>query len=263
MIIDFHAHYFPDSVAAAAITHIEGISGFQAFADGGRSGLLDSMDKAGIDISVNLPVATDPAQVAGINRKMAAARDDGRIIDFGAFHPAVENPVEVLEDIAASGLPGVKTHPEYQAFRPGAEEYDDIWAACADLGLIVVFHAGADFAFKPPFKSDPAQFAAIIRRHPGLKMVLAHFGSWNMWDEVESRLAGLPLYFDLSFSLDFIEPERAVALIRLHGADRVLFGSDTPWRCQADTLRLFNALPLDEAERSAILGGNAIGLLGL
>jgi predicted TIM-barrel fold metal-dependent hydrolase len=52
-------------------------------------------------------------------------------------------------------------------------------------------------------------------------------------------------------------------MVRLFGAQRILFGSDSPWNDQCGEVEKIRALPLSEGEKTAILGGNAAELLGL
>ena len=56
--------------------------------------------------------------------------------------------------------------------------------------------------------------------------------------------------------------EQFVRLVRTFGADRVLFGTDSPWDGQGEALARLRALPLTGEELEAILGGNAQRLLG-
>ena len=65
-IIDFHAHAFPDAIAARAISHLEHGGGIKAFLDGTVSALLGSMDRAGIGTSVLCSIATKPEQFDSI-----------------------------------------------------------------------------------------------------------------------------------------------------------------------------------------------------
>ena len=52
-------------------------------------------------------------------------------------------------------------------------------------------------------------------------------------------------------------------MVRLFGPERVLFGTDSPWSGQRESLEWLRALPLTEGERDAVLGGSARRLLGL
>ena len=119
-------------------------------------------------------------------------------------------------------------------------------------------HAGADIGFRPPYHSTPADFAELIRRHPGLTLICAHMGGWNVWDEVERDLVGAPVYFDTAFSFSWMkDPDRFLRIVRAHGADRILFGTDSPWYDVGQGIRDLLSLPLTPAEHSAIFWGNA------
>ena len=52
-------------------------------------------------------------------------------------------------------------------------------------------------------------------------------------------------------------------LVQAFGARRVLFGSDSPWSSQKESLRWLRVQPLSEDELSMITGENAAGLLGM
>jgi predicted TIM-barrel fold metal-dependent hydrolase len=98
---------------------------------------------------------------------------------------------------------------------------------------------------------------------PTLRLVTTHMGAWDDWDEVEKHLIGQPIHMDVSLSLDLLGRDRARAMLLAHPADRVLFGTDSPWGSQAGTLEAVRRLDLGEALERAILGENAARLLGL
>ena len=87
MIIDFHTHTFPDRIAKAAIDKLALSSGTVPFLDGTNGSLTRSGKETGIDLSVVLPVATNPDKVAHINEISASL--DGRegLCHFGCLHP--------------------------------------------------------------------------------------------------------------------------------------------------------------------------------
>ncbi len=262
MIIDFHTHYFPDKIARDAINSLELKGSIKAFAEGTRASLEKSMASAGIGLSLNLPVATSPEQVAGIN-SWAEKNNRTPVLSLGVIHPLSENPAGIISDVKRKGLPGIKMHPEYQGFSPDDSALGKIWEACIENDLFVIFHAGADVAYKAPFRSDPAKFAKLRHSFPALKMVLAHFGSWMQWDDVEKEIIGLDIFLETSFTSGFLEDARFASLIRQHGADKVLFGSDSPWRDQKTEVAAIKALPLSDSEKDLIFNKNAERLLRL
>ncbi|MPN23470.1 hypothetical protein SDC9_170858 [bioreactor metagenome] len=180
----------------------------------------------------------------------------------GGFHPDEPNPAATVEAAAAAGLPGVKVHPEFQSFRFGEERLFPVWERCEELGLFVIAHAGWDALFDPPYHSDPESLAAFRRRFPGLRLILAHLGGMAMWDEVEKHLAGTPVYLDLAMATpEYIDVGQLLRIIRTHGADRILFGTDTPWYDQKKQLEFIRSLPLTPEEQERIFHRNAAELL--
>ncbi|MCK4276421.1 MAG: amidohydrolase family protein, partial [Phycisphaerae bacterium] len=96
----------------------------------------------------------------------------------------------------------------------------------------------------------------------GLKLLCTHMGGWRMWDEVERHILGTGCYLETSFALEELGPQRAVQMMRTHGIERVMFGTDWPWKRQDDEVQRIKHLPITAAEADAILFSNAAKLLG-
>jgi predicted TIM-barrel fold metal-dependent hydrolase len=260
-IIDIHAHVFPDDVAAAAMPRLQEEADVEATYDGTLAGLLQEMDRAGIDVAVTQPVATKPSQVNGIN-EWASGTAGERIVPFGSLHPDTENPAAEVAKMASLGLRGVKMHPEYQAFRPDEDRMAPLYEALIEADMIVLFHAGLDIAIPTDF-GRPGAFARMLERWPDLTAILAHMGGWNLWDEVRACLLGAPAYFDTSYAYGHMRDEDFLELVVGHGAERVLFGTDGPWADMSAEIRWLAELGMPPADLEAILGGNAERMLGL
>jgi uncharacterized protein len=260
-IIDFHAHAFPDALAARAISQLEHGGGVKAFLDGRVSSLLGSMDSAGIGTSVICSIATKPEQFDPIlkwSRQIASER----IVPLPSIHPKGPDSVGQVRRVAEAGLAGIKLHPYYQDFDLDDESLFPLYRAIDEYGLLLVCHTGFDFAFPRDRKADPVRIRRVVERVPGLKLVATHMGAWDDWDEVERHLIGHPISMDISLSLDLLGPKRARDMILAHPADRVLFGTDSPWGSQSETIQSLRALGLGEERENAILWGNAQVLLG-
>ena len=267
-MIDFHTHIFPDAVAPKALASLQAgalrVEGTAVLpnTDGTLAGLLASMSENNVDISVVLPIATKPAQTPSINRFAAVVQSEG-LVSFYSLHPAQEDREEVLEQIAALGGKGIKLHPEFQFADVDSPEMIAILRKAAALGLIVVLHAGKDIGMPPPVHCTPQQLARALDAAPDCRVVAAHLGGWRMWDDVETYLVGRDLWLDTAFVCDDIAPEQYLRIIRNHGAERILFGSDSPWEKPQHTLEGLQALGLTEKELGCIIHGNAAALLGL
>ncbi len=106
-----------------------------------------------------------------------------------------------------------------------------------------------------------ADLLRSMDRFPTLRVIAAHCGAWADWDEVERHLLGQDVYFDISCSFDFMSPDQAARILRGHRADRLLFGSDSPWVDQARTLEQLRAFDLGAEAEEQLLGRNAGALL--
>lgn len=260
-VIDIHTHVFPDPVAASAIPALEAEADVTAVSDGTVAGLLAEMDRAGVAVSVTQPVATKPSQVRSIN-DWAATLASERIVPFGAMHPEIDDPAIEIERMASLGLRGFKLHPEYQDFEPHEGRMGVVYEAAVSHAMTILFHAGVDIGL-PTLRGTPASFAAMIETWPDLVCVLAHMGGFKLWSDVTEHLAGSEVYLDTSYTLGHLPDEEFVALVRAHGAERIVFGSDGPWTDPAAEIAHLRGLPLAHDELDAILGGNAEQLLAL
>ncbi|MDX9867472.1 MAG: amidohydrolase family protein [Kiritimatiellia bacterium] len=261
-VFDFHAHLYPDALARNVVEALARRFGNPAAFDGTVDGMTRELAVSGLCGALNLPVATRPDQVRSIN-DWAAANNRGPVYSLATLHPDTRDIPGTLEALRAAGFRGIKLHPEYQAFRLDDPRLAPVWETCPALGLFVFLHAGGERVFTPPFHSTPSDVAALLDRYPELTLVAAHLGGFQMWDEAEERLIGRPLYLDLSHTFFWMPDTQILRMVRRHGADRILFGSDAPWQKPAAVLAAFLNLPFREAEQRKILWENAARLLRL
>lgn len=259
---DFHTHAFTDALAERAVSGLADTSGITPATDGTLAGLRKKMAENGIDRALLLPVATKPSQQTTINNWAAEIMGDG-LFCCGTVHPDAEDAVREVERIKSLGLCGVKFHSEYQKFAPHEERMFPIYEKIAELGLIAVFHGGWDPYSEDIVRATPQSFAALAEAFPHLTIVAAHLGGLGMWDDVERYTAGKyeNLWFDVGVISRYIEDEQLLRIIRMQGADKVLFGSDCPWDDPANEIAMINRLSLTEKEKELIFCKNAEKLL--
>jgi predicted TIM-barrel fold metal-dependent hydrolase len=264
MTIDFHTHIFPDELAPKALAKLsEAINHIYAKAhDGTLTGLLARMDEWGVDVSVVQPVVTRPSQVKSVN-EWAAGINSERIISFGGIYPLSEDYRDAIDFVASLGLKGLKFHAEYQDFILDDPHMLRVYDYALSKGLILLHHAGFDPGFKPPFKSSPRQFRNVADELRGGVIIAAHLGGHAQWDDVEEFLCGSGIYLDTAMGFEFYSREQFLRIVIKHGADKILFASDSPWSSAKTELEHLKSLPLTEEERAAIIGGNAQRLLSI
>lgn len=262
-LFDFHTHAFVDALAERAVGKLAETSGIEPYTDVTVSELRDAMRKNNIDGCMILPVATKPSQQTAINNWAAEIMGDG-IYCCGSIFPDAEDALEEISRIKGLGLYGVKFHPEYQLFYPDEEKMLPIYERIAEEELFAVFHGGYDPLSPDVIRGTPERFAKIARLVPRLTFVAAHLGAMNQWDDVEKHLAGKleNVYFDVGVIAGHISDEQLLRIIRTHGADRILFGSDCPWDNPHNEFEMLERLPLTDDERELIYFRNAERLLG-
>ncbi len=265
MIIDFHTHIFPDKIAARTIEALEAKAGLTASTDGTANGLLASMEVAGVDMSVVLPVVTKPGQFESVNTFAADVNEQykGKIISFGGIHPDTEDYKGELNRIKELGLKGIKIHPDYQGVMIDDVRYMNIIEYADALDLIILTHAGVDIGLPDPVHCPPDKMRKVIDKIHPKKMVVAHYGGWSQWEEVYEYLAGQDLYLDTAFTLDHIREEMFYKILDKHGSDKVLFATDCPWGYQKKDVVSLEKLHLTQEVKEAIFSKNAQKLLNL
>ena len=222
--------------------------------------LLNSGKKIGVEKYIVHSTATKAEQVESINNFIIGeVQAHPEFIGFGTIHPDYKNFENELDRIYKANLKGIKIHPDFQKFQADCPEMDNIYEKIASLGMPVLFHAGDcryDF-------SGPQRIRNVLDKHPTLLVVAAHFGGYTEWDKAIEFLVGKKVWFDTSSTLWKLPIEEANKIIKLHGVEKFLFGSDFPMWDHQDEFARFNKLDLNEEERELVLWKNAKDLLKL
>ena len=275
MIIDFHTHTFPDELAKKTIPYLEGKAGFVAKTDGTVSGLEKSMIDAGVDLSVLLPVITNPKQTIKINNCAIENNKLDKFISFGGIHPDFEDYKNELDRLKSNGIKGIKIHPDYQDTFIDDQKMIDIIDYAFSIGLIVIIHSGIDYGSTEVIRATPKKIKNLLAslKHKGT-FILAHMGYTFKWNEIIEEFKGYDVYFDLALCFgtlkmngkfyDLMDEETLLKFINVFGSDRILFATDCPWMSQKESVSVFNSFRrIKDEDRDNILYKNALRLLGL
>lgn len=263
MIIDFHTHAFPDPLAQRAIKVLcDNLTvDIKPVRDGTISSLIQLMDQWGFDKSVIAPIVTKSSQTKSLNEWAAQVNSD-RIISFGSIFPHGYNYKQDIDFVCSLGLKGIKLHAEYQNFVLDSPEMMNIYDYALSKGLIILHHAGVDHGMPPPYKSSPEQFANVVDTMKGGIIVAAHLGGHAQWQDVYDKLCGKNIYMDTSMGFDYYGQEMFKKIVEKHGADKILFGSDSPWsNAHSDLMGIRQCLTAQQLE--LIQGKNAQRILGI
>ena len=263
MIVDFHTHIFPRQKAAPILSKLWNKANIPHYADGTISGLLNSMKKAGIQISLISRITVHPEQVAAVNHWLLGCRRHN-ILPMATIHPDQPEGATYVEYLKKAGFAGIKLHPDYQGFYADDARMYPFYEAAQALQIPILFHAGLDRGLSPPFKAMPEHLLKVHREFPRLKIIAAHMGGEDNYDETEASLLGTDVYLDTAFVLRIMDENILKRFFQKHPIERFLFGTDSPFTDQQTELRFLNDLPfLTPSQKEKIAGQNTARLLNI
>lgn len=268
MYIDFHTHVFPDKIAEKTIPILANKSGVKPYTNGTINGLLKEMTRSEIDISVVLPVVTSANQFDSITRfakeiNETSFPDGKRIISFAGMHPECEDVKGKIRQLKQNGFRGIKLHPDYQKTKICDIRYKRIIEEASGQGLIVTTHAGIDIGMPENVHCTPDMVLDVIKDVAPEGFVLAHLGGWNLWNEIEEKICGQNVYMDLAVSLGYCKDEQVERIVKKHGANRILFATDSPWAGMKEMREHLESLQLTKEEKEWISYKSAAAILAL
>ena len=257
-IFDMHVHVFPDTIARKAVRNLGIYYEVPMAADGTLAAFQKSLaETPEITECLIHSTATAPHQVENVNSFVASLISD-KLYGFGSMHPDYPDIEKEIDRMQAIGLRGIKLHTDFQNFAADSPQADRIYAY-AEGKMPILFHAGDT-------KSDlssPARLRHVHDKFPRLTMIAAHLGGYSVWDDAEKYLVGTDIYLDTSSVLQSIDPAQAVRIIRNHGIEKCVFGTDFPMHNQKYTIERFLELGLSVEENRKIFHENAHRLLGI
>lgn len=138
-------------------------------------GLAGVMERFGALAFSALPYAHRPGMAEFLNDWAAAfAAEQPKVLRCGTFFPE-EGAAGYVAERIASGLQLFKVHVQVGAFHVTDPLLDEAWGVIAEAGTPVVLHAGSGPI--PNEFTGPAPVAELLRRHPTLRLVIAHAGA--------------------------------------------------------------------------------------
>ena len=265
-IIDAHAHIYPSKISLKAVSAIGRFYGVEASmaGQGSAEDLLTACDRSPITHFIVHSVATTAHSVSTINAFLAEqAAAHPEFIGFGTMHPDCEDMEAEVERALELGLRGFKIHPDTQQVNmddPRLMQFYEIIAGRVPL----VVHTGD---YRQDY-SDPRRLVRILHAFPDLVVDAAHLGGWSIYDvgyDVlhEDLLNAERLFVDASSTFKFVGHRHMRELIRMWGADRVMFASDYPMWDPVGELDHMMQCDLTDDELEKILWRNAEAFSGV
>ena len=266
MIIDFHTHCFPDSLAPKALNLLKDHA-LQSYrfpcTDGTVSGTESHIRNQGVDYAVVCNIATNPHQQFKVNSfAISIAQSSKTLYSLGSLHPACDNIKTEIERLKASGIRGIKIHPDYMGTDINDPKFDEIFELCCDNNIFVVTHAGLDPVSPNHIHATPDMILSVIKKFPNIRLIAAHMGGFSLSQDVIEKLLGQNIWLDTSLSaLRPNEYDNLIYILKEHDPNKLLFASDTPWSYAKEELEFIYSSNLNSSLIDKILYKNATQLL--
>ncbi len=259
-IIDFHAHIYPEKIAQKAVASVGDFYNIEMHGDGTAAALLAQGKAFSVAGYVVHSVAVDGAHVETVNSYISSECEaHPEFYGFGTMHAEYPDKIQELERVRSLGLRGIKIHPDTQYYNLDDPRMDEVYDYLSAYELPLLIHCG-DYRYD---YSHPRRLVALLDKFPKLTVIGAHFGGWSLWDLALEYLKDKHCYLDSSSSIAMLGTVRAKELIRIYGAERILFGTDFPMWGLADELAFYDKMQLTEREQELIFHQNAEAVLKL
>lgn len=200
------------------------------------------------------------ADVLQGNRSAAkVVAENHELLQWVVVNPREERSYEQAAELLKTRTAvGIKIHPVAHIYDI-KEKGEAIFSFAAKHNLIVLTHSG-------DAQSLPEDFVPFVNNFPNVKLILAHLGNSPNDDRmlhvkaVEMSQHG-NIYVDTSSAMNILPNVLENAIKRI-GADKILFGSDTPLYFTPMQRARIEFSNISEIDKRKILRENAIKLFG-
>jgi predicted TIM-barrel fold metal-dependent hydrolase len=253
MIIDADTHISPTGEDAMAITYDE---------------LLRRMDRAGVAKALTWLRPPYMREIAESNAYVyeATQQHPDRILGFGWADPRLgldEAKEAVRRCIYDYGFYGVKLNGAQNSFYIDHPDISlPVVEEIARTGTLLAFHVGTD-AYET---THPFRVAKIARMFPEVQMLMVHMGGVAHHDLSNAAIEMAQECLNLTLIGSAVRTRAILKAVKLLGASRVCFGSDTPFELMHVEVAKYHALLDGEVtpeEEHRIMAGNIARLMGL
>jgi predicted TIM-barrel fold metal-dependent hydrolase len=230
-------------------------------------GLVGLLDENGVDRALCWLKPPYRRDLKESNRTVheAAEKYPERIIGFGWANPRLGLETALGDvDICLKeyGFAGVKLNGAQEEYLIDDEEMViPVVERIAELGGVLAFHCGADaYEYTHPFR-----VAKVAARFPDLKILLAHMGGVGVPNLHRATIESAEQHPNMYLIASAAQSQAVLKAIDVLGAERVCYGTDTPFALMHVELARFGALLRDrtDRERGLVMGGSLLRILGL
>jgi len=250
---------------------IDGDVHISPFSTGGNSikveQLIASMDRAGVDKAITWLQPPYTRDIKESNRYVyeSSKRYDKRLLGFGWADPNLgqgDARDRIRESFEEFGFYGVKFNGAQNEFYIDDPKLMPLYEDVAKHGKMLAFHIGGD----SPEHTHPFRLAKIAKAFPETNIFMVHMGGAHFHDFGNAAIEFAEDCPNLTIIGSVIRSHPLLKAIQKLGANRVCFGSDTPFEFMHVEVARYQALlenEVSDGEKKLIMGGNIAKLFGL
>ena len=183
-------------------------------------------------------------------------RHPGRIIGCVYVNPLNQKTVDDMDKYIEAGFAAVKLNPLRHAYCADAEIIDAGMEKAKKYNIPVCIHSG-----HPPY-SLPWQVGLLAERHPDVKLMMIHMGHGHgvyIDAAIKMALRYPNIYLEMS---GMPMPSKIREAYERVGADRIMFGTDTPFHHPTVEMQKVITSGLDKDAQQKIFYENASKFFG-
>lgn len=211
--------------------------------------ILRAMDAYGIDQSLAIPFPVVEDHRAAHDEIGAAIKShSGRLLGAACIYPyipEIEFRAEVRRCRETYGFQALKFQPQYQALNPLWASSDFLFETALENNMALIVHTGSGIPY-----SLPSMYILPAKKHPELKIVLAHCGGGGMFSG--EAIVAAALCPNIYLELSSLMPNQILEVLQHIPSNRLMIGSDLPENLIIEFSKIEGLPVSDEAKRDIL-----------
>ena len=284
MMIDSHVHIFSSKIISNVSQKKEMVSklGLQTDSADQRTTIKDlerEIRNSSVDMCFMLPTA-GALEVQKINEIfMKTASEADFLYTAGTLHPEHQDNETELEKLNAHNIRGIKLCSFSQGFVLNSDKAYQLFQLIQEKNintnrpfcvvLDTFYMADIYFGTNPEYNTTPKILGDLVNHFPRINFIAAHMGGLTApFNDICRYLLPLDnLFLDTSNAAHTLSENEFIHLLKTHGPEHILFGTDWPWFGHTSEIELIDSLlekaGYSQTDKKSVFGKNVAGLLGI
>jgi uncharacterized protein len=282
MIFDAHTHIFTAGIIENVAKKTEMVKKLYLETEESRERvgvdtLENRMKSADVEACLVLPTA-NAENVKKVNDSfMEIAERSDSIYTAFTLHPDFPDNKKEIARSKSKGINAIKMCSFSQGFILNGPKSIDLFDTIKNENLHnngnfyfvfdTLYSAAKYFGTKPEYTTTPALLGDLVRNYPAIKFVGAHMGGLDApFKEVRKHIRPSDnFYMDTSNGAHTLSNADFIELLKTHGPEHIMFGTDWPWFGYDGEIelidRLLNGAGYSREQKTAVFRENILKLL--